>query len=210
MKFLTFAGALASTVLAYDASAATYTFVDTPDDLSGPATFEGFEGFALGTSLPVTSGILTVATGQDWPGAPTTLNNASSIETPGIIEGKYFWSNRDAKDYTFTFTQGVSEFGVGLWGMQFPGNTLTLFDVDGQQIQSFSVNGISASGLGAQYVGFTGSQPDVFTVVLDFSATDAVGIDNVSYTTSVVPLPAGLPLLLAGLGGIAVLRKRRH
>ncbi len=43
------------------------------------------------------------------------------------------------------------------------------------------------------------------------SSDESWGIDNLTVTTSApaVPLPAGLPLLLAGLGGMALLRGRR-
>lgn len=52
---------------------------------------------------------------------------------------------------------------------------------------------------------------DANTLYFNFGANGS-HIDNVRVITtavSAIPLPAGLPLLLAGLGGLAVIRKRR-
>lgn len=188
------------------AQAASYTFVSDPGDFANPTILEGFEGFALGTLLPVTSGILTVDSGN--AGNDVTLSNAGSITTPGIIEGKYFWDNGDAVDYTFTFSEGISQFGVGIYGMQFGGNSLSLFDESDNLIKTFG--GIAGAGFNqAQFAGFQGSDFDVHKVVLDFGGVDAVGIDNVYYSPATIPVPAALPLLMAGLGGLALMRRRR-
>jgi hypothetical protein len=42
----------------------------------------------------------------------------------------------------------------------------------------------------------------------DSSATFGVEYGNVSYTAAAIPVPAGLPMLLAGLGGLIALRSR--
>lgn len=43
-----------------------------------------------------------------------------------------------------------------------------------------------------------------------FSTSDDVGLDNIELSVAPVPLPAGLPLLAAGLGGLFALQRRKQ
>jgi len=56
----------------------------------------------------------------------------------------------------------------------------------------------------------------VISVLIDLQGlrgnSDNVGIDNITFSqiaVAPVPLPAALPLLLAGLGGLAIARRRK-
>ncbi len=102
-----------------------------------------------------------------------------------------------AADPNAPWIQGTNNFvPVGA-----PGNT-----------SGFSLNGASfdLSDLGfADGAEVTGglflSRGGVFTTVWDVAALNSKDIPT---TTTPVPLPAGLPLLLGGLGGLALLRRR--
>jgi len=50
----------------------------------------------------------------------------------------------------------------------------------------------------------------VTSPVYTYASINAIGVDNLTYSTSPVPLPATAWLMLSGLGGLgAMVRKRR-
>ncbi|SFR08827.1 hypothetical protein [Poseidonocella sedimentorum] len=206
MRLFLLAGLIAAGTTA---SAATYTQITDPGDISAGALTETFEGFTLGTPLPLSSGIMSVATGNAVGAAVV----GSSYDHPGTPAGsRWIGNSADAVSYSFEFSAGISQFGLVLFGHQYAGTTMELFDALDQSVASFSV-AIAGGGAG-QYTGFTSDMAAVRSVVIDFGGVDAVWIDNVSYLegtdTSPVPLPATLPLLVAALGASALAGRRKR
>ena len=206
MKLVLFAGLIAAGTAA---DAATYTQITDPGDINAGALTETFEAFAVNTFLPITSGIMSVSTGN----AVGAQVNYDTYDHPGTPVGsKWVGNTANAVSYTFDFTAGISEFGLVLYGHQFAGTTMELFDAFAQSLASFSVP--IAGGAAGQYTGFVSDMAAVRSVVIDFGGIDAVWIDNISYfdgaVTSTVPLPASLPLLMAALGASAIMGRRRR
>ncbi|WP_425099615.1 LamG-like jellyroll fold domain-containing protein [Tropicibacter sp. S64] len=89
----------------------------------------------------------------------------------------------------------------------------TKFYIDGTEVFSGSelnlapstATGATQTRLGAQFQGFG----EYFRGSIDYFAVYSGELANGMVPTSEVPLPASLPLLLAGLGGVAALRRRR-
>ncbi|WP_169052614.1 LamG-like jellyroll fold domain-containing protein [Pseudooceanicola onchidii] len=66
---------------------------------------------------------------------------------------------------------------------------------------------IGANAVHNEY--FTGLADDVFLFDRTLGESEVKSIYDNGFTTPAVPLPAGLPLLIAGLGGLAALRRRK-
>lgn len=206
MKLVLFAGLIAAGTAA---EAATYTQITDPGDISAGALTETFEAFAVNTFLPITSGIMSVSTGNAVDAAVVY----DTYDYPGTPVGsKWVGNTANAVSYTFDFTAGISEFGLVLFGHQFAGTTMELFDAFDQSLASFSV--AAAGGTSGQYTGFISDMAAVRSVVIDFGGYDAVWIDNISYFDgSVLPevaLPATLPLLMGALGASAITSRCRR
>lgn len=196
---------IAFCLIGASAQAATYTQITDPGLISAGAVTETFEGYALGTGLPLVSGSMTLS------GPSTQTVTGTGYDHPGTPSGsRWVGSTADADSYGFAFSTGISQFGLVMYGHQFAGTTMELFDEATQSLGSFSV--AIAGGTAGQYVGFLSDMDDVRSVQITFGAVDAVWIDNVSYlegVSSTVPLPATLPLLLVALGGAGLAARRR-
>lgn len=92
------------------------------------------------------------------------------------------------------------------------------FDIVGTDVGNFTVDFFGAAGnlLGSVtqasangFFGFRSTSTDIFGVSITNDDLAGLGYDNVTFNTvdAPIPLPAGLPLLLAGLGGLALLRR---
>jgi len=65
----------------------------------------------------------------------------------------------------------------------------------------------SGNTAGFNFTGFTGL--DEVTITANMATFADPQFDNLTYDASAVPAPAALPLLVVGLGGLAVARRRR-
>ncbi|MFO7757381.1 MAG: VPLPA-CTERM sorting domain-containing protein [Roseovarius sp.] len=99
--------------------------------------------------------------------------------------------------------------GLDAGALSFTTDALTL-TIEGTQAGggplSFTSNPLPANTLTTLTLNWT----DLTNVT--FSANDDAGLDNIEVSASeisAVPLPAGLPLLLAGLGGLFAVTRRK-
>ena len=173
---------------------------------------ETFDELALGTNsgtvaLPAVDGHLT-------------FNGNSAIVT-GTLANQYAAPFGDTSKYlavaangsaTFSLNRPANYFGFELGSVD-SFNTLTFMDgstvvgtITGSQIDAAAglANG-SQGANGTTYANFNSTS--LFTSIIASSSNNSFEIDNVSI--SAVPLPASLPMFLAGLVGLTAFGLRR-
>ena len=171
--------------------------------------FENFEG-----QPTVGSGFnegVDVAAGTDLGGL--SFDSDLRIRNQGFLQGPattgWVASKRDALfnprtyDVVGTFTGTVSSLTIGAGDACCDQDTVTLIAYD-------SIGNI------VDQASFTGDDSEFLTVTgtgIKSFFLDVVsgGFDNITFEPelSQVPLPAGAPLLLAGLGALAITRRRK-
>ena len=221
------------------ASAAVVTFTDQASfeaAFGSPVIIEEFDGPASelaadSTGNAVGSGITVDVNGPaggslDIPPIGLTGNGQLDAEVDSFVEvltiglnfadpllGFGFVIQNDSQ----TVARGLNleEIGILLGGESF-----ILSDILGLTNSSDGENVSSANGTGPQFFGFLS---DTAFSSLEFVHGDDVAPGGVSGSVesfflnsavlapqvATVPLPAGLPLLLAGLGGMAMIGRRR-
>ncbi|MFN7222402.1 MAG: VPLPA-CTERM sorting domain-containing protein [Paracoccaceae bacterium] len=108
---------------------------------------------------------------------------------------------------TLTFDADVSNVTFD-YGFGNPGDSASLSIFDGLGALISSVLLTSTSGVAFADLSYLGA---LRSILFDNSASTGAGYayGNVTYTPAAVPLPASLPLLLAALGGAALIRRRK-
>lgn len=224
-NFLASAGQITFSEFAVNTINPVFTAADYGGDAASPTVTTG--GFFAGQSLSVDAA-------TDCPGAAAT---ACVIGTPdaglSIDAGSpnVFITNDGANPTTpvlsgsprfngaIALLFSTDQFGVGFDAGFFDdiGSTgITAFARDGS-ILGTVVN----EGLGIEFLGLVSEDADIAGVFLDLVGAEGSGfaIDNLRFGVSgqvtppdpsVVPLPAGFPLLLAGLGAFAFVRRRKE
>jgi hypothetical protein len=164
-------------------------------------------------------------TGTDINGNNQTIRDTSNSPsfptldgfntTPG---GAYFLEVQ-AGTVTFTFATPTQFFGAYLTGVQtfFPSEDITFSDGTSELI-SVPETGTSGSVGAVDFVGFTDAGKSISSITLNAGnaaqGADYIGIDDVSYqsfasTTSAVPEPDSIALLITGGLGLAAALRRR-
>ena len=183
---------LLSAAVAVAATAAPAAMIDFGDGafLGGITGYseDGFD-FAFSGSAFIFSGDNANCNGFDTTGRQLELDSAAATITTG---GALF-------DFTSVLfaTSGVS--GAVFTGTFADATTITE-----------TVTGPLAATPGAAVVTFSGFE-DLVSLEIDGSATGFTLYDDMHLSladTAPIPLPAGLPLLAAALGGLALLRRR--
>lgn len=112
---------------------------------------------------------------------------------------------------TFNFSTAIEAFGAYFTGVQRADATLTY--IDGSTTTLTLPTASLASG-GTSFFGFTDFGRSI-TSISYFTGTggDFVGVDDIRYqtagvTATPIPLPASLPLLLAGFGALSLVRRK--
>lgn len=210
MKFLGVAAAAAFAISATVASAATVSV------LAVDAAAYGMVDVNNGTALQAGAGFVS-------PGPLEAAGSINSIyRSPYDAVGgpanwedlEYFSVGPTGSEYTGTANPATLAFGsvqsvlTLLWGSVDTYNTVKLW-LNGSEVASVGgaevlaqVPAATAAGPGAALVRIAGTQ---FDSVSFYSSENALEFANV---VAAVPLPAG-GLLLFGLGGLAVLRRKR-
>ncbi|MET1410858.1 hypothetical protein ABVF61_01230 [Roseibium sp. HPY-6] len=223
----------------FEASAGLITFsefsLNTINPTYAPANYGGgagsptvtFGGFFQGQSLSATPGVdcpgaaasacvvgtPTGALSLDASSPDTFITTDGSNPTSPVLSGNPRFNGPIAVLFS------EDQFGVGFDGGFFNAansTAITAFARDGSLIGS-----VENIGLGIEFLGLVSATENIAGVFLDLVGAEPFGfaIDNIRFgrrgdinpPTSIIPLPAALPMFVAGLGvlGIAGYRRRK-
>jgi hypothetical protein len=142
----------------------------------------------------------------------STLISGMAARPVGAL-GNYLSVGTESKQKgpsTLTFGSGLSYFGF-LWGSPDSYNSVTFWN-GSHLLATFNGTAVSSSANGdqsfARYFGVTASGGDVITKVVFSSGGNAFETDNHAFI-SAVPEPETYAMLLAGLGLMAVIARRK-
>lgn len=177
--------------------------------------------FTVGQTTSTEAGAVTETFAGGLPSNYTggALYNASATDVTSKPVGSTdnFWSIGNSVGQTgpgvITFAAPVSYFGF-LWGSVDDYNTITFYTptktyaFTGQDIANLNVPGFPANG-NQSISGFLNAYDDVgFTKITFTSTSNAFETDNHAYITA-VPEPESYAMMLAGLGLMGFVAKRR-
>lgn len=183
------------------------------------------------TTTPALSATLSLAL------ADMTVTSADEdgnmLEMQGVADGVTFTltsiSARGFNRFVYNYDDSAIKFGLpgngqyniavtadaDLSSFSFVGADTTLLykDADGQPMNVTLDNAPVLSGVtfldtGALDVGAVNAGQTVNLFVADTSVWSSAGVSAINFEIAEVPLPAALPMLLAGLGGVMAVRRR--
>lgn len=220
MKLSKIAASLAALALGtVSVIASASTFVDKVNKTSQVATAVKVDfgtttaGNSASGDVVFSDGTATFTDGALW---------AASVEnkyTAPVGGSGSFWSvgiSPDEQDGpgVLTFKQGVSYVGF-LWGSPDSYNTVTFFGQSNNKLGEFSGTqaGAQTLGRGSTYFNFYADGSDLVGKVTFSSSTgygNAFETDNFAYSVSAVPEPESYAMMLAGLGLMGFIARRRN
>ncbi len=164
--------------------------------LAAPDITIGFDEVALSTGDTVTNQF--TAFGVTFTPGVTYFENVSARPNFSGAAAIEFLNTA----FSIKFSDAVTDMSVAMTA-NFGSATFTTF-LNGSQVESFS----SALDLSSNnFYGFTNSLFD--EVVVNPAGSTTVALDNLSFNVAPIPVPASLPLLAAGLGGLVYIRARK-
>jgi hypothetical protein len=220
-RFSTYgAVAIAVALVLGSAPAAKAAPITLPTQLTGPMTVVDFNSLSTGTQTSplVLSGVTFSAGTGGFNTINTSLYQASTL-FPTFVSGNALGradTNPALPNFTITFAAPVAQVGFGIFDANFLGNLILAYDGGGNLLESTSPDYLVAPslGTGADYVGFVRGAADIKRIELVAGAsggvTDALWIDNLSFSPTPVPEPASLGLVGIGLvAAVSLLRRRK-
>jgi hypothetical protein len=196
---------LCASVLAFTSTAATAaTVANAQSNLAGAQVVIGFDEVAVASGAAVTDQF--AAFGATFSGLNYSAGFAPRPNTSGALLFRFPITNAG-----IVFNAAVSDATFALSSNQ--GRAKFTSFLNGIEVESFSASiaGTAAPGNAVGNVfGFTGSLFD--EIRFTTSGSTGASFDNLSFNAAqvaAVPVPASLPLLLAGAGVLAALRRRK-
>jgi len=167
------------------------------------AAVETFESISVGSYASLTSGGITYSLSS----GNITISNDANGQYVLAPSGTHFLDNRfGGADFIFSLAAPVSSFGLQI-GATNSAQTLSAYDSSNNLLGSVAIPN-QVGSLPYPYSGFyTLSFAGISKVVLTGNAGDWVVVDNV---TAAVPEPETYAMLLAGLGIMGAVARRRR
>lgn len=175
------------------------------------AVSEDFEALALGTiaasdpafaALGITN--ITASGGRDGfgirPGTGRSLGLTSSGDLALFDPGT---GDVSIDTVTFGFGSAITQFGIAFSDQNFSGRPVT-FSLGGTPVDTFSLSTPNSANLNTFFFETTAAF-DSITLDLNGVYIDEIHVAGIAP----VPLPAGLPLLIAGLGGLGLAARKK-
>lgn len=109
------------------------------------------------------------------------------------------------------FDTPILSLGFDLFDTELSGPRASFFvDIVDTGFNGYEITGAAYTGnLGSTFVGLISDTAFDSVQIMMGTSTDGFGFDNLSYTLAAVPVPAALPMLVAGLGGLGLIARRR-
>jgi hypothetical protein len=231
-SLITFTGQdnVAATTSAHPNSAAAAAGFATAAAAIGTVSTITFESAPIGSFSSLTAAPGVTITGSDVSLSNQSIRNTSNFPAGPTLDGFNTTSGganfleMQGGTVTFTFTTPTQFFGAYFSGIQsavFFADTVTFSD---GTTESISIPGVGTSNsVGAlDFVGFTDIGKLITSITINAglpgvpgAGFDDIGIDDVSYmsssvvTTSAVPEPDSIALMLTGCLGLAAGIRRR-
>lgn len=210
------AGLLAAGFLFVSSAGAVTVFTDRTvweTALGGATTtddpFDNDIGFDTipNASITFDSGVVSANSG----GSPCCEDN--SVHDSLYVNAVDGGGNDASLNIVWTFPEDIFAFGAD-WFSTTTGGLLTVTgDFDGTGDQTVDFSAFLGFGGRVGFLGFIGlASFDLVTFeTVSLEATEAFRADNLSFASAtVIPLPAGLPLLLTGLLALGLVGARRR
>ena len=215
MKLSQIASAFALAALSFGAAQAAT--VQTTDYIASPTHFNGFEGIVGGSNGDF--GPTYTEDGITVTQVNGRTNNIWTTATPYVGgQGNYSWyPNGGDLGYTDITMQGGGQFGdiSFIAGSGWGGGAHSLYyelALGGNVVQSGSLSQVSGDWLGFSGGGFDEVRvrdSNGFTSSLNDGQLNALAIDSIK-TVGAVPEPETYALLLAGLGAVGWVARRKQ
>lgn len=204
-KLVTFA-IIAAAAMSAQASSTVYTsFDDWTDNLQGVATVDTLNNYgnfttsgieSLGNSVTLGAITYSIEQGQLY-GVTTALNYDAPYHTSNYLE----WQSGTPNTLTLTLSGNTNAFGIKIG--QFYG-TASNYQIAFGNGDSFNVAGSTG------YTFFGAISTTAFSTI-KITGSDFPTIDNVALgTVTAVPEPESYAMLLAGLGLMGAIARRRN